>query len=325
MARADVRYSVHQDVLARRCRPSHAGTHRCPARSTGCAVCLGGRGGVRAAGPASPGSSEVIAVATRRWRRKALEPTTWREMAGFLRMLRERGYDVVVDTQGLTFGAHRANRPGPPPRLRRRQHPGARRVRALRCAASRCAWPACHRAQPCPDRPCARLFTRSCHRFRTLARWPASRTSANALRHFSSCDCAKRKGMAGGILARTRPRAGAARCSAGPAVGNRAEHERSERLAAALDGAVSRPAATRPVGAPDCERIVRPSEWTPACCTSRLRWACRWWRSSPPVSRAHRPDRPRTDRAGRRQGRAAVGRGCDGIAVNCDLAAMRAA
>ena len=73
-----------------------------------------------------PASSEVIPVAWRRWRRGIVAPRTWREIASFLRMLRNRGYDEIIDTQGLLeSGAHRAARPGPPPRLRRRQHPGS--------------------------------------------------------------------------------------------------------------------------------------------------------------------------------------------------------
>ena len=52
-----------------------------------------------------PEVSEVIAVATRRWRKKALGLSTWREMAGFRRAIRERGYDDVIDSQGLIRSA----------------------------------------------------------------------------------------------------------------------------------------------------------------------------------------------------------------------------
>ena len=52
-----------------------------------------------------PAVSEVIAVATRRWRKKALGLSTWREMAGFRRAIRERGYDDVIDSQGLIRSA----------------------------------------------------------------------------------------------------------------------------------------------------------------------------------------------------------------------------
>ncbi len=48
-----------------------------------------------------PGVNEVIAVATRRWRRGLLSPATWREVASFRRALCARRYDRVVDTQGL--------------------------------------------------------------------------------------------------------------------------------------------------------------------------------------------------------------------------------
>jgi heptosyltransferase-1 len=50
-----------------------------------------------------PAVSEVIPVAARRWRRAALAPATWRELAGFVRTLRRREYDEIVDTQGLFF------------------------------------------------------------------------------------------------------------------------------------------------------------------------------------------------------------------------------
>ncbi len=52
-----------------------------------------------------PGVSGVIATASRRWRRRLLAPSTWREIAGFRRVLRERPYDAVIDTQGLLRSA----------------------------------------------------------------------------------------------------------------------------------------------------------------------------------------------------------------------------
>ena len=52
-----------------------------------------------------PAVSEVIAVATRRWRKKALGLSTWREMAGFRRAVRGRGYEDVIDSQGLIRSA----------------------------------------------------------------------------------------------------------------------------------------------------------------------------------------------------------------------------
>src|SRR5882672_8726748 len=50
-----------------------------------------------------PAVDEVIPVAARRWRRNAFAPGTWREMASFVRTLRQRDYDAIVDTQGLFF------------------------------------------------------------------------------------------------------------------------------------------------------------------------------------------------------------------------------
>jgi heptosyltransferase-1 len=50
-----------------------------------------------------PGVREVIPVAWRRWREAMLAPRTWREIAEFIRRLRGRDYDLIVDTQGLFF------------------------------------------------------------------------------------------------------------------------------------------------------------------------------------------------------------------------------
>lgn len=50
-----------------------------------------------------PAVDEVIAVAQRRWRKAALAPRTWREMAAFIGALRRHEYDAVIDSQGLFF------------------------------------------------------------------------------------------------------------------------------------------------------------------------------------------------------------------------------
>jgi heptosyltransferase I len=50
-----------------------------------------------------PAVAEAIPVAARRWRRAAFTPETWRELARFVRTLRRREYDEIVDTQGLFF------------------------------------------------------------------------------------------------------------------------------------------------------------------------------------------------------------------------------
>jgi heptosyltransferase-1 len=52
-----------------------------------------------------PAVAEVIPVAMRRWRRKLLKPSTWMQVAGFRRALRARGFDEIVDTQGLLKSA----------------------------------------------------------------------------------------------------------------------------------------------------------------------------------------------------------------------------
>jgi heptosyltransferase I len=52
-----------------------------------------------------PAVSDVIPIASRRWRGALLAPSTWREIAGFARVLRARAYDDVIDTQGLVRSA----------------------------------------------------------------------------------------------------------------------------------------------------------------------------------------------------------------------------
>ncbi|MCX7314910.1 MAG: lipopolysaccharide heptosyltransferase I [Alphaproteobacteria bacterium] len=50
-----------------------------------------------------PAVAEVIPVAARSWRRAPWQGSTWRAVAGFVRALRARAYDAVIDTQGLVF------------------------------------------------------------------------------------------------------------------------------------------------------------------------------------------------------------------------------
>jgi heptosyltransferase-1 len=52
-----------------------------------------------------PAAGAVIPVAWRRWRHALASGTTWREFAARRRDLRERSYDIVVDTQGLIRSA----------------------------------------------------------------------------------------------------------------------------------------------------------------------------------------------------------------------------
>jgi heptosyltransferase-1 len=52
-----------------------------------------------------PAVSDVIPVASRRWRGSALAPATWREIGRFEHALRARRYDAVIDTQGLVRSA----------------------------------------------------------------------------------------------------------------------------------------------------------------------------------------------------------------------------
>jgi heptosyltransferase-1 len=48
-----------------------------------------------------PAVDETLPVASRRWRHALLRPDTWREFLAFVRLLRSRTYDEVIDTQGL--------------------------------------------------------------------------------------------------------------------------------------------------------------------------------------------------------------------------------
>ena len=52
-----------------------------------------------------PAVSRVIPVAPRRWRRSLADRATWREIGALRQVLRSRGYDVVIDTQGLLKSA----------------------------------------------------------------------------------------------------------------------------------------------------------------------------------------------------------------------------
>src|SRR6267154_2793989 len=48
-----------------------------------------------------PAVDEVIPVAARRWRRAPLSASTWTDVRDFVRHIRSRRHDEVVDTQGL--------------------------------------------------------------------------------------------------------------------------------------------------------------------------------------------------------------------------------
>ena len=55
--------------------------------------------------PMHPAVSMVIRVAPRRWRRAFAAPRTWRELGALRETLAARGYDAVIDTQGLIKSA----------------------------------------------------------------------------------------------------------------------------------------------------------------------------------------------------------------------------
>jgi heptosyltransferase-1 len=48
-----------------------------------------------------PAAAEVVAVAARRWRRAPWQASTWQDIGRFLRGLRARAFDTIIDTQGL--------------------------------------------------------------------------------------------------------------------------------------------------------------------------------------------------------------------------------
>ncbi len=52
-----------------------------------------------------PGVGQVIPVAVRRWRKKLLQAATWREVSAFRQAVRQCGYHLVLDTQGLAKSA----------------------------------------------------------------------------------------------------------------------------------------------------------------------------------------------------------------------------
>jgi len=52
-----------------------------------------------------PAVDETLPVASRRWRGALLRGATWREGRAFVRALRARAYDEVIDTQGLVRSA----------------------------------------------------------------------------------------------------------------------------------------------------------------------------------------------------------------------------
>jgi heptosyltransferase-1 len=52
-----------------------------------------------------PAVDDVIPVASRRWRRAPFARATWREITSFMRTVRARPYEEIIDTQGLLRSA----------------------------------------------------------------------------------------------------------------------------------------------------------------------------------------------------------------------------
>src|SRR3954465_15922190 len=49
--------------------------------------------------------ASVVPVASRRWRRSAIDPPTWREIGTFKAAMREQPHETVIDAQGLVRSA----------------------------------------------------------------------------------------------------------------------------------------------------------------------------------------------------------------------------
>ena len=237
-----VRYPVHQDLLARRCDPPHAGGDRCAARTGRTRASAGwSRRPSRRWCGCIPRSTSVIPVASRRWRRVAVQPVDLARDRRVPRAMRAQTHETVIDTQGLLRSALIARF------ARGRRHGYDRdsvRERAaslvLRCASSRRSRAACDRAQPDADR-----------RWRSATRRRARRTSGSTARRSTAGarDARRRpaarhraagEGMAGRALDRARAGARRERLRDRAAVGQRgraAAQRRDRRRRAERDGA----------------------------------------------------------------------------------------
>ncbi len=138
-----------------------------------------------------PAVDEVIPVAARRWRRAPLSASTWTDVRDFVRHIRSRRHDEVVDTQGLLRTALMA-----------------------RLAHG----------------PCARLRARGRDRFRPRG-GEARRSRGRTLRRPAPCHRTAREAVAGGAMgcARLRPRGPRGRASAALGKRARAAAERAYR------------------------------------------------------------------------------------------------
>ena len=181
-----------------------------------------------------PAVSEVIPVATRRWRQALFSPANWRDMARFTSTLRRQPLRSDHRHPGpVPLGGACAGRAWPSPWLRRRQRARTGGGRALRRSPSRAARSARDRAQPAADRSRAGLSARrAASTSAWIARVLAQRPDGYGILLHATARAEKEwpedRWMALGEAL------GPDALIAGAAVGQRSERMRSVRIAAAL-------------------------------------------------------------------------------------------
>ena len=55
--------------------------------------------------PDFKGVDRIISIGLRRWKRNIFKPQNWRELLQFIRTLRAKKYDEIIDSQGLLKSA----------------------------------------------------------------------------------------------------------------------------------------------------------------------------------------------------------------------------
>ena len=133
----------------------------------------------------------VIPVASRRWRRAAMSPSTWREIVDVLaRDARADPRHGDRRARAGALGGDRALRARPAPRLRPRERARVARALLLRRALPRRSVAARDHAQPHADRAGARLCARRPARLRSRSRGADRQRAGRATR---SC-CTRPRG-----------------------------------------------------------------------------------------------------------------------------------
>ncbi len=185
-----------------------------------------------------PAVSDVIPVASRRWRRAFYLPSTWSEIGAGVAAIRSRRYDEIVDTQGLLRSAVMA-------RLARGRRHGYD-AQSIRERAASLFYDVRHSVSRdqhaiarnrALDWARARLHARRRDRLRARAAG-TRRAGGRLLRRPAARHRAAGEGMAGGIVDRARAGAVRARCVARAAMGQCQPSTRAAiRIAAALTDA----------------------------------------------------------------------------------------